>query len=70
MNQIGQFALIHWIVALIFLLMGFIGLFPGPVPMRIEPTWHAILEILLGLIIMGVAIKFTLNYFQRAGVSS
>ncbi|MDP3065649.1 MAG: hypothetical protein Q8N08_02835 [Methanobacteriaceae archaeon] len=59
MDRIGLYAVVHWTVGLIILVMGFWGLFSGLNPLGYEPAWHAVLKILLGLLIVGVGIKFT-----------
>jgi hypothetical protein len=41
------------IVGIIVLLMGILGLVPS-IGMGSEPTWHAILKILVGLVAIGV----------------
>ncbi|MEG3225154.1 MAG: hypothetical protein BME94_06455 [Methanobacteriales archaeon Met13] len=64
MDRIGLYAVVHWTVGLIILLMGFWALFPGLNPLGYEPAWHAVLKILLGLLIVGVGIKFTRTFLQ------
>ena len=65
MNKIGLYALVHWTLGLIILIMGFYGLYPGPNPQGYEPAWHAWLKIILALIIISVGMKFTLDYFSN-----
>jgi divalent metal cation (Fe/Co/Zn/Cd) transporter len=68
MNRIGLYAVVHWTVGLIILIMGFYGLYPGQNPLGYEPVWHAWLKIVLALVIISVGIKFTWDYLtNRSG---
>ncbi|MEN6330331.1 MAG: hypothetical protein ABFC91_08600 [Methanobacteriaceae archaeon] len=60
MNLMKILGVVHLTVGLFFILMGLWGLIPGQT-LGYEPSWHAILKIILGIIVAWIGTRFLRN---------